>query len=244
MVNDMQQCELCGSPMEHFYVGKIRNGVWPNTVHSQVLKCVLCGVLRLIEKDCIQDYEGPGYRSLLEQPIEKRYELDDPYQLDRLQVMTTHYFRDKDLLDIGAGSGSFVDHVTGLVRSVDVVEPNREMSEILMQKSTVHGRVPVNTIYDIVTSFLVIEHLKDPCKHIEDCFWALEKGGQMWIQTPLYHKHVIQPQFFRTQHRWYFTEQTLTSTIMHSDIKLKGLRTFTMKRSFMDEEDIWAVITK
>jgi len=50
----MQQCEICGSAMEHFYTGKVRNGVWPNVIHSQVFKCPFCHVMRLTEKDCIR----------------------------------------------------------------------------------------------------------------------------------------------------------------------------------------------
>jgi len=159
--------------------------------------------------------------------------------------MGTHYFREKALLDVGAGSGSFIDHVKGLTKRVMAIEPNSAMRRILRERAIiVFSGMPFEVRYDVITSFLVIEHVLAPCKHIEECFNLLNNGGQMWIQTPLYHDKVNQPYFFRTQHRWYFTEESLTNTIMHCEFKPKDLRTFTMKRSHMDEEDIWAVITK
>lgn len=240
-------CEICGGSFIEYYKGEIRDGD-NATGDSIVYQCDGCGVLRLRETDCLQEdaYASQAYRELLHQPDERRFELDDPYQIDRLKVIGTHNLRGKRVLDFGAGSGSFCDHIKGLAQ-VDAIEVNEKACDDLISRGVMcwrnldYWKRPNWPGYDIITSLLVIEHLKEPFKIHKRLYEMLAPGGKLLIQTPrLPESRNLYSKFFRTQHRWYWNEESMAKFVIH--LTDNPFELFYMHRSHMDETDIWASI--
>ena len=241
-------CEICNGEFREYYSGPVRDGS-KGQVYSVVYHCQGCGVLRLRESDCLdeEDYRTLRYREKLGQPNTDRFALDDPYQLDRLQVIGTHNLRGKTVLDFGAGSGSFCDHIAGLAK-VNAFEINRFYVNKIRERG-----IPCfydfefigEQKYDIITSLLVIEHLEEPMKWHKKLWDRLNDGGRMYIQTPCPDTQGDldgKTGFYRTQHRWYFEIESMENFVGRLTSKIPNV--FWMKRSHMEGTDVWAILKK
>jgi hypothetical protein len=73
-----------------------------------------------------------------------------------------------DLVDVGAGDGTFLDVAKPLVRNISALEMSENAKKILSQKGYLLTQ-PLECITPkIVTAFQVIEHLKEPRTFIKD----------------------------------------------------------------------------
>jgi len=218
------KCQLCPSKddMTLEYAGPVRNGAWPNKIEGRIFACYDCGVRKLDPVLALPEeaYVEPTYREMLNEPSNAFgfNQVHDKEQLFRLDLTGTEIFRRKIVCDVGAGGGSFLDHIFGLAKRTFAVEPSSQMREGLEEachivyKST--GEI-YDKSFDIVTSFAVLEHVKDPLFHLEELFRILVPGGTLFLTTPNHDQFLMQchplfPQFFyRTQHDWYFNSSSL-----------------------------------
>ncbi|MCI0560397.1 MAG: class I SAM-dependent methyltransferase [Nitrososphaera sp.] len=234
-------CEICGSTFEVFYQGPIRSGK-NEELYGTVYQCIDCRVQRLRETDCLSEeiYRSTAYRDLLEQSDEERFVLDDPYQKDRMDILA-EAIENKTVLDFGAGSGSFCYHAKEYAQRIDAIEINEKYRNLM----NTNGICCWSSLsecaynYDIVTSFLVIEHLLEPFKQHLRLFSKLKSKGSLYIQTPIMDRPART--YFRTQHRWYFDEASLRYFLAKLGSQYE---TFTLRRSHMSATDVWGVVYK
>lgn len=103
------------------------------------------------------------------------------------------------LLDVGCGSGSFLQDAQSCGWNVVGVEPDpnavanahrQGLNVILGSIEQFEGK---ENLFDVITMNHVIEHLHDPLAVLKACYRLLKPSGQIWLETPnidsLGHRH-------------------------------------------------------
>lgn len=120
------------------------------------------------------------------------------------------------LLDIGAGSGEFVEICNRLGFSAEGLDPNQGYSDYA--RSEYGARVVTGEIggasgsYDVVTMFHVLEHLPSPVDVFARLHHLVKPGGRLLIEVPWALSGSISPSnlYFKA-HLHYFDAETLTA---------------------------------
>ena len=114
----------------------------------------------------------------------------DKYSIWHDGVLGRFDFKDKDVLDIGCGTGGFLKHIRDTSRSVVGIDPNPENCRIATDlglrtvcdyPENVSG---MDNSFDIATCFEVIEHLYDHHGVMLAMSRMLRSGGVAIISTP------------------------------------------------------------
>lgn len=251
-------CKICTSrKVGMVYVGKIRSGRLGQYTESDipVYQCEECGVIwhEDVLSDIKEYYESTEYRDALEgsSEEEKFYQLHDKETLEKFQYTGTEIFRNKVVADIGCGCGAFLDFITGVAQEIIAVEPSEAYRKIMDAKGfhTYPYAEQVIPEYgkeiDVVTSFDVIEHVKEPEVFLKDIFNMLKKGGSAIIGTPtdapvmrqllgsVYEKKLL----FSTQHLWIFSKESME--IMAKRCGYSGIITKYFQRYGLDNAMGW-----
>ena len=162
-----------------------------------VIECEACGFRHidplLSDEELKQFYNTEFYES--ERPdYFKNAEEDKDWWMLRYQhlydLLDVHA-RGKRLLDIGSGPGYFIE--AGRDHGWDVLgfEPSRMAAEYTRRRGlnvindlfTLAGARPQG-MFDVVSLNLVLEHLRDPMKLIEDVKTILNPGGILFVTSP------------------------------------------------------------
>lgn len=108
---------------------------------------------------------------------------------DQIKSQTADDATKKRLLDVGAGSGIFLEEA--MARGFDAVgvEPSRFLcnqaaSNGLDVRCGVLSDFQFEDLFEVVLLIDVIEHVEDPMALLEQCQRALKKGGVLVIVTP------------------------------------------------------------
>jgi len=186
--------------------------------YSKLYKCKSCnyvfGRKMPSEKELIECYLDYGKNNYFSPITEKRYnELLDYFE---------KFKKTNKILDIGCGEGWFL--LTAKKRGWDVY--GTEYSETLIKSCIENGLNVIkgenilekleHEIFDIITSFEVIEHLIMPEKMIKEISILLRSGGLTYITTPNFSSisKVISGKNWSVvqypEHLVYFTPKTLT----------------------------------
>ena len=237
-----QLCEICSGEYYELYNGDIRDGVFGGVKkHAVIYQCNQCGVQRLQEEDCIPDeyYETGKYREKLEESLEskKAVVVQDEMQHYTLQAFFPKSLRDKNILDVGCGVGSLLDMLKNITNSQIGIEPCSPYLESLSKRGykkvysslSEVGENNNNTV-DYAFSIQVIEHVKDPKGFLEEIKRLIKPRGRILISTPNKNdilmtllKDKFYPFFYRTQHRWYFDENSLTRCVELAGFKVENV---------------------
>ncbi|MGQ0829311.1 MAG: class I SAM-dependent methyltransferase, partial [Bacteroidota bacterium] len=127
-------------------------------------------------------YQGYGKNSYLSPITIKRYiELLDKFELFR---------KTNKLLDVGCGTGFFLEQakargweVYGTELSDEVIKACIEKG-FNIQKGLVNPKNYNPGMFDIITSFEVIEHINNPKTELNNFNAILRKEGLVYITTP------------------------------------------------------------
>lgn len=218
-------CELCKSKkIKIVYKGKIRLGKYGKFLNDQcIYECEKCGV-KFYTSSSI-DYTNEEYRNLVQNdPSEKTYYKNhDLEQPQHLEVLGIELLREKKIVDVGCGAGSFLDIVKGYTKDQIAIEPFKDYQNVLTRKGykTFDYLNSLNKSFDktidIVTAFAVIEHVDNPIEFLQDMKRLVSKDGFILISTPnsddwlldLLHDD-YKSFFYRYVHKWYFNKKSLT----------------------------------
>lgn len=105
------------------------------------------------------------------------------------------FIRQKDILEIGSGAGTFADRIIGLVKSYSFVEPSHDSCQLLLEKLSGHEKLRyfhqgviqelsgIELDVDVVYCNDVYEHLHldDTRRMIEVSYKILRKTGRILI---------------------------------------------------------------
>jgi SAM-dependent methyltransferase len=227
----MNVCPICEKKMSLYYTGPIRNGVVGNYIEGKIYLCKECDLQALDEylKHPISFYDI-GYREFVGETIEGFKELHDKEQPGKLQALYDLGItvRDKSVLDVGCGGGSFLDLISNMVSSCQGVDPSYKISGVPYVKNgmisnsldQIHGK------FDLIVSFLTIEHVSNPVSFLESLREKLSENGFMVISTPdLYFGTRYEgnkKNYYRTQHNYYFHRDSLRRIFKKSGFEFYG----------------------
>ncbi len=220
------KCPICGGQVwREIYSGSIRVGKEDST-EGKVLECEDCCVQRLEHFYDKCKYETGEYRQELHE-AEWDYELHDSRAIHFLSELPT--MRNKVVIDVGCGNGSFLDMISGMASKVIAVEPNCQYRN--MPYDTYSYANEVQELADIVVSFDVIEHTENPVDFMLELKRLLKPDGRLFVATPNREEILFRllPGYkkFRYQavHNWYFNRDSLWNCASEADLKIVDLRT-------------------
>ena len=170
-------CPICG-----------RDQFKPSTTFQSIhlASCRNCGmsfVLRIPTEEELNEYYSHYAR--------ERYVSDLTIaKYKSLLEKFNEYQKTGNLLDVGCGSGFFLD----VVKQSNWKGIGTEYGEASVQfcrkkgldvyEGAIENQTFEKEIFDVVTSFEVIEHLSYPIEHLERIFELLRPGGLLYITTP------------------------------------------------------------
>jgi len=220
-------CKLCGfNETDIIYTGKLRNGAFGNYTPEDVCvyKCASC--LCIFHSFVLDDdfYTSDTYRDAVEDDVDlDRFNARHDARILRILSYTgTEIYRNKVFMDIGCGGGGFADFINGVSTQVILVEPTISLSNGLREKGYEvfnYAEEAVSVYYnkiDVITSFDVIEHVKQPQNYLQTIYDLLVQGGQAFLGTPTdypFLRKLVGKEFdsfvFSAQHPWIFSGKSL-----------------------------------
>ena len=163
----------------------------------------------------------------------RSYSLQKKIRLINKQVPTGK------LLDIGCGTGDFLEVSKNHGWQISGVEPNKEAREIAAKKtnSTIYDIPALNDFeansFDVITLWHVLEHLPDLEMHIKLFNHLLKPEGLLIIAVPNYksfdakHYKEFWAAFDVPRHLWHFSQQSIK--ILFGKENFKVVKTSPMK---------------
>ena len=127
--------------------------------------------------------EGAYWGGVDRETALKKYALDDYRRFEQFK----DYFADKDLLDVGCGTGGFLDYAKPVCKKVAGVEPQEGVRKGLESLGYEMYRVPEDipqNSFDVITLFHTLEHLIEPLEVLENLKQALRPGGVLIVEVP------------------------------------------------------------
>ncbi|GAA0366714.1 hypothetical protein GCM10009092_33830 [Bowmanella denitrificans] len=240
------------------YQGVIRDGDFGRWTQAeqQVVRCDGCGLVRLSDNPNSPDYyQSEEYRQAYNgSAVHQDYiRMHDGEQPPRLEHVGIGHFRDKQVLDFGAGGGAFLDHIKGVAKQTYAIEPFIGYHQALSARghqvfSDAHiAKGQVAEQIDTLVSFGVIEHVDDPLQFLCDAYDLLRPGGKMFLETDNLNDVLLQlgipafePFFYRTAHLWYFDQASLVRLAQKAgfaDIKVSFRHNFDLSNALMWARD-------
>lgn len=230
----MNSCALCGGATSVVYTGRIREGRVGEYSQNdcRIFECGACGV-RSLERTGVNDaaqYESDDYRTRVDGApgTDCYFSRHDAEQLRHLTMVGTGAFRDKTVVDVGCGGGSFLDYVAEVARTVVAIEPSRTYRASLERRGYATFPYVADAIesfkgsVDFATSFSVIEHVERPDQFLREIRQLLRQGeGQLIISTPNADDALLtllpveyRRFFYRRVHLWYWTAAALKQLLL------------------------------
>lgn len=176
-MKDHLNCILCNSP-------NLENIEAYSKVY--LCKCLSCGLRfsrkKPSEEELEKHYNGYKRNDYLSPITIKRYnELLDEFEPFR---------KTNKIIDIGSGIGYFLDEAKKRDWEVYGTEFTDEAVSICANKGIKIKKGPLTSnnfepeMFDIITSFEVIEHINNPKEELSYLYSILRKGGLVYLTTP------------------------------------------------------------
>lgn len=228
-----KKCLLCGNST--FSV--IHHGTRDNA-NINVKKCDVCGLVTLSEflEDTNEMYQNGGMHKNGYDAISDTYHdiqwsrwvemtSDDD---DRRYEALKEVCREKNVLEFGCGNGGFLRRIKDVAKRVAGIE----LDEVAREKINAEGILVADNIdkllengglkeYDIVISFMVLEHLVDPFYYLQQIKNVLTDDGIFVCSTPnaddvmlsYYQIDEFADFTYWSEHVYLYSEKTLCSLL-------------------------------
>lgn len=240
-------CKICYSEkLEIIYNGFIRAGAYPlkSKKKYKVLSCKNCD-FSFLDSEVKIDYIGRGYRIDYNSSSKlKTYsELHNPIQKSFFNKIGKKHFNRKVVLDSGCAGGDLLDIIKDISTRTIGIEPSLHFHKNLEKKghlvfSDAKKLIKKKLKTDIITSYGVIEHTKDPIKYLMELNKILKKNGRIYIATENTSEILLKMKikkfnsfFYRTAHLSYFNKKSLNLALKKTGFK-------SIKCKFWQQHDL------
>jgi 2-polyprenyl-3-methyl-5-hydroxy-6-metoxy-1,4-benzoquinol methylase len=206
-------CNLCNN---HNY--KKRNGSVRDNKDLEIFECCGCGLVFLSEYKHIDDkfYENSKMHKEFNFQIWRNQTLEDD---NRRFEFIRNTITNKKVLDFGSGNGGFLLNAKSVTKEIagveldDAVKSFYQKDEIKLYKDL----DKITDKYDVITSFHVIEHLKNPIEILEKLKVILNTNGKIIIEVPnandalltIYESEAFSHFTYWSCHLYLYTQHTL-----------------------------------
>jgi 2-polyprenyl-3-methyl-5-hydroxy-6-metoxy-1,4-benzoquinol methylase len=156
----------------------------------------------------------------------------------KLKLINAYASENKTLLDVGCGTGDFLQIAKLNNWSISGIEPNQQAREIA-NKKTSHSVFEINQLlkfnensFDMITLWHVLEHLPDLENHVKVFKKLLKKSGTLIIAVPNYKSYdaKLYKQFWAAydvpRHLWHFNKTSISNLFAKQSmevIKVKAM---------------------
>lgn len=225
------KCYLCGGTKFHTRTGQVRDN---NAL--DILECDECGLVFLSDIEHINNehYAESGMHGGKQPNVDmwlKQTEEDDERRFQSLKSRIVN----KSLLDFGSGVGGFLNkaktvanNVAGIELDKAVVQSYKDRDLKLWNKLEDASK----TKWDLITSFHVVEHLKEPAHILRQLSQLLKDDGMLIIEVPnsndvlltLYNSNEFQKFTYWSQHLYLFNSCTLTELAKQAGLRVHWLK--------------------
>ncbi|HEX9981585.1 MAG TPA: class I SAM-dependent methyltransferase [Flavobacterium sp.] len=165
--------------------------------------------------------------------FEKAYHFVKELSLKKKQTLIDALQPEKGkLLDIGAGTGDFLQCMRNDGWQVSGAEPSEKASEIALKKGISLARETTSFqsgSFNVITMWHVLEHVPDPKKQIAELDRLLVTGGTIVIAVPNFHsydaKHYKEywAAYDVPRHLWHYSATSIEKLFAEKGFKLKEI---------------------
>ena len=174
--------------------------------------------------------------------IDKLYQLVKTYSLKKkLNLIDSFNSEEKQLLDIGCGTGDFLLTCKNNGWNVVGVEPNEKARKLTKTKLSVNNQTQVNSEieelssqkFDVITMWHVLEHVPNLEDYILKLKLLLKPNGVLVVAVPNYKSYdaIYYKQFWAAfdvpRHLWHFSKKSIQ--LLFSEVNMKVVKTKPMK---------------
>lgn len=229
-------CNNCGSKRNKVvWDGLI---TWEHKGIFRVVKCSACGLIYLNPRPTrakIGNYypkESYWGRDVAVNPTNADFKKEREYAFGPIYDFVMKHKNKGSILDIGAGTGTFLSNfkelgwkVDGVELSNDAVKFSKKIFKIKLKIGDFFDHSFQTNYYDVATLNNALEHLYNPLETLKRAHKLLKKNGMIIITVPnvdslglkIFGKrwHAIQP----PRHLYHFSEKTLNEMLNKSGFK-------------------------
>ena len=235
------QCYLCGSNSSTVREGRVRDNS-----ELKVLECSDCGLVYLDSTEHIKEefYEQSNHHKTdlkndklikIEDWL-KETESDDQRRFEMLKNTLIN----KTVLDFGCGAGGFLKKSKEIASKVYGIELEQRVREYWGKEISIYKNL--NSLknksdlkehpIDVITSFHVIEHLKDPLNMLLEFKEIVKQDGFIILEVPnsndalltMYESKKFQEFSYWSQHLYLFNSETMKLLAKKAGLQLISLK--------------------
>ncbi len=152
----------------------------------------------------------------------------------KLKLINRFNFKDKQLLDVGCGTGDFLQLALNNGWSISGIEPNekaRALANVKTKDSVFDGdylkKLP-DHYFDVITLWHVLEHLPNLEEHIVQLKKLLKPNGRIVIAVPNYKS--FDAEYYNSfwaaydvpRHLWHFSQKSIEAIFKNHDLILEN----------------------
>tara|TARA_B100000242_G_scaffold67424_2_gene41930 strand:+ start:103 stop:969 length:867 start_codon:yes stop_codon:yes gene_type:complete len=151
--------------------------------------------------------------------------------------------KNKKILDFGCGLGGFIKLAKKKSKVCHGLEINKSINKKLQKNLKIFTEInEINTKYDVITMFHVLEHLEDPIKQLKNLRKKLNNKGKIIIEVPSSKDVLFNiPEFKNfslwSEHLMLHTKSSLRKIIRASNFKVE--RIYNYQRYSLDNHLGW-----
>ncbi|PWH83907.1 methyltransferase [Algibacter marinivivus] len=169
--------------------------------------------------------------------FEKAYHLVRNISLKKkLNLINSYSLKEKNLLDVGCGTGDFLETAQQNNWQVSGIEPNEKARDIA-NKKTNNAVFEINQLlkfkpnsFDVITLWHVLEHLPNLEDHISVFKKLLKPNGILIIAVPNYKSYDAKhyKQFWAAydvpRHLWHFNQESISKLVSKQLFKVEKVK--------------------
>ena len=232
----IMECYLCGSKKTIKRKGHPRDKKL-----ISILECSQCGLVFLDNFDHIDEnfyqesnmhndeFQSNSIKEWLEET-----EIDDIRRIEQHKSK----IKNKKILDFGCGAGGFLKRAKSFANKVKGIELDKKVKKywegIIEIDSTLEETINSKDLFDVITLFHVLEHIKDPITLLKNISKSIDRKGEIIIEVPssddalltLYDCEPFQKFSYWSNHLFLYNNNTLRDLIEKSGLKVKSIQNY------------------
>ncbi len=225
-MDDRSECALCRSSQSSLVQVGVRHAT-----QADVRQCTECGFVfrwpRPAAEELARYYEEHYREDYAEPAAHERFRTDLDEARSRVRRLLPLLRPDTRLLEIGCGSGAFLDAVRPYVGGRKGIEPDAASRAYIARElklsvlTDVADALREKHTFDLVVLFHVLEHVLEPVEFLRTLCRLLNPAGRLVIEVPnlddaliaIYKVPAYLRFYYQKAHLSYFTRTTLGKAI-------------------------------